>query len=326
MAQLKDGRRRPFFWIDNRVLPMIAQMSLGALKVYLCIAYHTSGRKRSAFVSYKRMADELGLDKRTVIDGIRRLVELGRLRVEARTIRSGWKAANLYELLDPPEGAAGGRAQGAQDGDPDGTSAARPDGTSAARPDGTSAARPDGTSAARPDGTSAARSHQMHEQDPVEQDPVEQDPVSSKAAAEPQAQAPPAAAAAAAEDFQAEEQTAAAASALEQLGIGRDLAARYARQDATLALAAVPHLEDRLTDPKRDPIRNPVGFIRALFKDPVRFGFSRDPADRWLPPPAALMPRRRPPAERVDPALEHYRQRRLRRTATACGTAEGGTR
>jgi hypothetical protein len=102
MARFKDARKQPFFWIDNRVYRFITRMGLGALRVYCCIAYHTSGRGRSAFVSYTRMAHELGLDRRTVITAVEDLVSLGLLEKQQRATRHGLKAANRYVLLDPP--------------------------------------------------------------------------------------------------------------------------------------------------------------------------------------------------------------------------------
>lgn len=103
MAKLRDGRRAGFFWIDNRVLTTYGpRMGPRALAVYCAIAMHTSGKRRTAFVSYARLGEEVAMDRRSVMAAVRKLAELGLVSVQARKTRQGVKAANLYTLLEPP--------------------------------------------------------------------------------------------------------------------------------------------------------------------------------------------------------------------------------
>jgi hypothetical protein len=310
MPGVKDGRKTGFLWIDNRVYPILVRLRESAVKVYLCIACRTSGRGRSAYVSYSRMATELNLDRRTVIAAVRQLISAQLLRREPRTFR-GLKAANQYVLLDPPAPTDGGEQETAV---PAGAAVGTP---GASTPVGAPGVPTQGAPNAPTQGAPNAPGYQ----DPSIQNPSKHSS-NNEADDAGELQRPDAAAAVASGVDEAETN---AVKALGRLGMGADLAARYARQDASLALEVAAYVEDLHSDAARKPIRNPVGFVVRALQDPVVVGFSRGPGGGWLRPPSEGPSARRPNvAQGVDPALTKYRSRTEARKAAAAGSGKGG--
>ena len=70
---------------------------------------------------------------------------------------------------------------------------------------------------------------------------------------------------------------------LVELGVVEALARRCAIQDPELFAIAAPHAEARFTDPKREPVQNPTGWLLRLFQDPGRYGFTKIEG-RWQAP------------------------------------------
>ncbi len=102
-VRVRDGRRPPFFMIDNAVLDRYGAMLSGnEFKVYAALARHADP-ERHAWPSYGGMAKRLGLDRSTVMRAMNRLVELGLVGREYQRDDAGDPTSNRYTLLDVPE-------------------------------------------------------------------------------------------------------------------------------------------------------------------------------------------------------------------------------
>ncbi len=110
--------------------------------------------------------------------------------------------------------------------------------------------------------------------------------------------------------------------ALTTRGLSEQLARRYADADPRLAIVVVTFAIERQRDPTRKPIRNPVGFLRALIEFPERHGFQRLPTGDWLPPDDAPKRREKLLTNATDRRVALWRQASPQERAEAARRAE----
>jgi len=96
-----DDRRPGWHWISNWVIDdYAAKIGVYAFGVYVAIVRHGS----PSWPSVRRIAKQLGISTRTVVNGIRVLEEHGLIRVERGKRPDGSNLSNVYHVL----GDAGG--------------------------------------------------------------------------------------------------------------------------------------------------------------------------------------------------------------------------
>ncbi len=97
-AVLIDARRQGWFWLEDDVIDTYGR-ALGAIGVaiYAYLARRSDPRGVS-FPSYGTIAHDLNLGRRTVINHIRKLEELGLIIVHRRNGQR--RTSNIYQLVN----------------------------------------------------------------------------------------------------------------------------------------------------------------------------------------------------------------------------------
>jgi len=96
-----DDAARPvgFYQIDNSLLREYgAVIGVYGVAVYNVLAMYANGSGDGIYPAYQTIADQLGISRRKVIDTIDQLCQLGLVRKEARTGKSGKTTSNGYVL------------------------------------------------------------------------------------------------------------------------------------------------------------------------------------------------------------------------------------
>ncbi|MDY6991059.1 MAG: helix-turn-helix domain-containing protein [Pseudomonadota bacterium] len=98
-----DRRKRGWFWASNDVFDIWGK-TLGptGIAVYLCLCRHTDSDGK-CFPSYRRIAHECGITRRTAIDIIEKIVKLGLILREHNSDEKQGNKPNLYILLNTEE-------------------------------------------------------------------------------------------------------------------------------------------------------------------------------------------------------------------------------
>lgn len=100
---VRDERRRGWFWIDNALFDDYApRIGPAGVMVYAALARRVD-RERQCFPSIGVLADTCGLGRSTIKRALGRLAEAGLIRIEHRTRDDEGYASNLYVLV-PVEG------------------------------------------------------------------------------------------------------------------------------------------------------------------------------------------------------------------------------
>lgn len=99
--KLEDGRRRPFYMIDNDIIDKYgAQMGVYGIAVYNLLSRYANSKGERAFPSYQTIAKKLNIGRKKVIDTIKMLVDLELIHKEQRFDEAGDAASNTYTLAD----------------------------------------------------------------------------------------------------------------------------------------------------------------------------------------------------------------------------------
>ena len=98
-SHLRDGRRNYHFWVDDAIFDVYGpQLGPFAGWVYCYLARRA--KEGTAFPSLTRIARDTGISRRSVVDTIKHLENLGLITKATRTTTSGDHTSNLYTLLD----------------------------------------------------------------------------------------------------------------------------------------------------------------------------------------------------------------------------------
>ncbi len=114
--QLRDLRQPGWFWGPNELID-VSGAKLGAygIAVY-CVLAKMAGQKSTAWPSIRYIANLIGCSEGKVRESLKKLAELGWIRVEQRRMKTpdGNKRnlSNVYYLLETPPSSTGGTSQG----------------------------------------------------------------------------------------------------------------------------------------------------------------------------------------------------------------------
>lgn len=93
--------RRPYFWCEQGLLNV--GLSPTAVAIYCALAARAN-QADQCWPSQERIARQLGITRRTVIRGIRALCQKGLVKKTPIYDKGRRRGANLYELVDLPDG------------------------------------------------------------------------------------------------------------------------------------------------------------------------------------------------------------------------------
>lgn len=95
-----DFRETRFTRIPNNVLKEFGgKLNSTDLIVYLFIAMKVDNRTKSVTISSQKIADEMGLSRRTITNSITRLVDAQYIHAERRYRSDGGRDTSRYTLL-----------------------------------------------------------------------------------------------------------------------------------------------------------------------------------------------------------------------------------
>jgi predicted transcriptional regulator len=101
--KVRDFRDKGFFIVDNTYLNGYAKhLGTTASMVYLSLCRHAD-KEQKCFPSQKLIAEELGINERTVMDKIANLIDWNIIRKNKIRSKKGKWAYNVYLLLDKSE-------------------------------------------------------------------------------------------------------------------------------------------------------------------------------------------------------------------------------
>jgi DNA-binding MarR family transcriptional regulator len=97
----RDKREKNWFWLDNEYLNGYAKhFGPVGTAIYLSLCRHADNESQQCFPAQKKIAEELGVDKRTVIRHIQILKNCGLVEISReKDTRQKW-TNNVYTLLD----------------------------------------------------------------------------------------------------------------------------------------------------------------------------------------------------------------------------------
>lgn len=96
---LKDGRKRQFWWIENEGIDGNHIAKMGAIPWCLyCVIVRHADQEGKAFPSFGYMMEKTGICRQTVNTAIKKLIKLGYIRKLKKGNSHGY--ANLYEIVD----------------------------------------------------------------------------------------------------------------------------------------------------------------------------------------------------------------------------------
>lgn len=117
--QVRDNRGGNWFWLHNAIHDRYGtQLGPYGGWVYSCICRHASSQEQSTWVSQRLIQEQTGISERKIQGELRRLEQLGFIRIETRKDDRG-QQSNVYTLLalsDDDARHAGEGAHGAQGG------------------------------------------------------------------------------------------------------------------------------------------------------------------------------------------------------------------
>lgn len=102
-----DARTFPFFQVENALIDRFgAVIGPYGIAVYACIARHVNQKTGVAWPSLATIARETGMSRRQASQSVKRLKELGLLKVRLRVRDDGGLASNEYILVNIEPGSA----------------------------------------------------------------------------------------------------------------------------------------------------------------------------------------------------------------------------
>jgi hypothetical protein len=98
--KLRDGRRPPFYIIDNAIIDEYAtKIGVYGIAVYNLIARHADANGENAFPSLTTITKKLGIGRTKAAETIQLLIDTGLIEKERRTDEAGDASANLYTIV-----------------------------------------------------------------------------------------------------------------------------------------------------------------------------------------------------------------------------------
>ena len=78
--EIRDIRNGHWFWMENEALNIARMAGPRAFTIYAALCVFAS-KENKTFISQKKIAEYLGISRRTVVNGIKRLTHLGVVEV-----------------------------------------------------------------------------------------------------------------------------------------------------------------------------------------------------------------------------------------------------
>lgn len=99
MDQGREGRKPGWFWADNKILDKYAkEIGPHATLVYMVLVRHLN-QDGQCWPSFQTIGKMLKVSRRTVINSIEKLAEVGLITVEPRHDEKKGQMSNLYTVM-----------------------------------------------------------------------------------------------------------------------------------------------------------------------------------------------------------------------------------
>jgi hypothetical protein len=100
---IRQRRTAERFFVDNAIIDEFGdQLSPYGLAVYVALCRHADIDSQECYPSHSTLAKETGMGEASVKKAVRKLEDLGLVRVSERWRENGGQTSNLYTLLAPP--------------------------------------------------------------------------------------------------------------------------------------------------------------------------------------------------------------------------------